>query len=194
MKKSISEINDKLKQFNKKYKKSGLTDGKISQKAAMASLRGSDVMKHSDEHKKKISERFKGKPKSKEHIESLKNTKLKHKITKEQILEAQIGTTFAKEVAEKLGIDGHTYKAIATYHGVYNKKRDGNRLAQSKSTIHVWYYDKTKSDSKGEYFGKFISKSEAANACGIKMRTGITKVIKGECKQFGGFFFEEHLI
>lgn len=144
--------------------------------------------------REKLSKALSGKPKSKSHIEKLKTTKLKYKITKEQILEAQIGTNFAKEVADKLGIDGHTYKDIATYHGVYDKKRDGNRLAQSKSTIHVWYYDKTKSDSKGEWFGSFISKSQAAEACGIKMRIGITKVIKGEFKQMGGFFFEEYFI
>lgn len=193
MSKSIQDINKKLEEFNSKYKETGLTDGKISQKVAMSKLKGTDTLKWTDEQKKLHSERRKGIVFSESHIENLLLKKLKYKITKEQILEAQKGTNYAKEVAKKLGIDEHTYRDIAIFHNVYDKKRGGNKLAQSKSIIHVWYYDKTKSDSKGEWFGSFISKAETADACGFKMRSGITKVIKGECKQFGGFFFEEEL-
>ena len=115
MAKTISEINKKLNEFDKKYKESGLTDGKISHKAAMANLKGSDTLKMSDATKKKLSESKKDKPLSKQHIESLKKGKLKFKITKEDILKAENavllekGIITAKEVSKKLNIDFHHF-------------------------------------------------------------------------------------
>lgn len=182
--KSISEINDKLKKFNQKYKKSGLTDGKISHKAAMASLKGSDKLKMSDEAKKEISKRLKGKPKSKSHIDKLKKTKLRYKITKEQILEAQIGTTTAKEVADKLGIDGHTYKAIATYHKVYKKQSLAERNKQISSVPILCYeYDSMK------FLREYNSVSDAARDLNL-FSTNISTVCRGKYKQYKGYYFE----
>jgi hypothetical protein len=184
MAKSISEINDRLKELNKKYKKSGLTDGKISHKSAMASLRGDDRLKMSDEARKEISKRLKGKPKSKSHIQSLKKTKLKYKISKEQILEAQIGTTTAKEVADKLGIDFHTYKAVATYHKVYKKQSlsERNKDISSKAVL-CWEYDTEK------YIGEYYSVAEAARQLDVA-GPNIISVCKGKYKQCKGYYFE----
>ena len=184
MSKSISEINKKLKDLNKKYKKSGLTDGKISHKAAMASLKGDERLKMSEEAKKEISKRLKGKPKSKSHIENLKNKKLKFKITKEQILEAQIGTTTAKEVADKLDISFNTYKAVATYHKVYKKQSlsERNKDISSKPVL-CWTYDTEK------YIGEYYSISEAARELNIAA-TNIISVCKGKYKQCNGYYFE----
>lgn len=184
MSKSISEINDRLKQLNKKYKKSGLTDGKISHKAAMASLIGDDRLKMSDEAKKKLSKALSNKPKTKYHIASLKKTKLRYKISKEQILEAQIGTTTAQQVADKLGIDFHTYKAVATYHKVYKKQSlsERNKLISSKPVL-CWTYDTEK------YIGEYYSVAEAARQLNVA-GTNIISVCKGKYKQCKGYYFE----
>jgi hypothetical protein len=182
--KSISEINQRLKDFNKKYKKSGLTDGKIAHKAAMASLKGTDTLKMSDEAKDEISKRLKGKPKTKSHIDKLKKTKLKYKISKEQILEAQIGTTTANEVANKLGIDSHTYKAVATYHNVFKKQSlsERNKLISSKPIL-CWVY------GSEEFVGEYYSVSEAARQLNVA-GTNIISVCKGKYKQCKGYYFE----
>ena len=183
MGKSISEINNRLKELNKKYKKSGLTDGKISHKAAMSSLKGDDRLKMSDEAKKEISKRLKGKPKSKLHIATLKKTKLKYKISKEQILEAQIGTITAKEVADKLGISFNTYKAVASYHKVYKKQSLSERNASNADVIEIWKYNPNFPLNRGEYIGK-MSKPDARNSLGIN---NINKFFDGTYVQVNGY-------
>jgi hypothetical protein len=184
MVKSISEINKKLSELNKKYKESGLTDGKISHKSAMANLKGSDTLKMSDAAKKKISEASKGKPKSKQHIEALKKTKLKFKLSKQQILDAQVGTTTAQEVADKLNIDFHTYKGIAEYHKVYKKQSLAERNQSNGNCILAWEYN----GKKGKFIGEFPSQNAARHTLGIK--APLKHVLEGKYKQMGGYTFE----
>lgn len=185
MAKSISEINKRLRELNKKYKKSGLTDGKISHKAAMASLKGDERLKMSDEAKKAISKRMKGKPKTKSHKQSLKQSKLKFKITKKQILEAQKDTKTAKEVADKFGIDIHTYKAIAEYHGVYKKLSLAERNKQNCSLPVLVYYYNTM-----EFIAEYPSIAEAQRNLKLKGASNIVSVCKGKYKQYNGYYFE----
>jgi hypothetical protein len=190
MAKTISEINKKLNQFDEKYKESGLTDGKISHKAAMANLKGSDSLKMSDEAKKKISEASKGKPKSKIHIESLKKTKLKFKITKEDILKAENdvllekGVITAKEVSKKLNIDFHTFKGIAEYHGVYKSQKLPDRNMQNCSVSVLAYHCKTM-----KFIKEFTSIADAARELGVG-GSNIVNVCKGKYKQCNGYYFE----
>lgn len=184
MAKSISEINKKLSELNKKYKESGLTDGKISHKSAMSKLKGSDSLKMDDVAKKKISESKKDKPLSKQHIESLKKGKLKYKITKDDILNAQKETSTAKEVADKLGIDFNTYKSIATFHKVYKKQSLAERNQSNGNCILAWEYN----GKKGKFIGEFPSQNAARHALGIK--APLKHVLEGKYKQMGGYTFE----
>lgn len=187
MSKTISEINKKLKELNKKYKKSGLTDGKISHKAAMSALKGDDRLKPSEETKKRLSKALSNKPKSKSHIASLKKTKLRYKISKEQILEAQIGTTTAKEVADKLGIDFHTYKNVATFHKVYKKQSLSERNASKADIIDVWEYNSNNPLNRGNYKGR-MSKPDARNKLGIN---NMNKFFDGTYTQVNGYVLEK---
>jgi hypothetical protein len=193
MSKSISEINDRLKELNKKYKKSGLTDGKISHKAAMASLKGNDRLKMSDEAKKEISKRLKGKPKSKAHKENLKKKKLKYKITKQEILNAQNivlnekGVITAKDVAAILDIDVHTYRGIATYHNCYKKQSLSERNTSKADIIDVWEYNPDFKLNRGKYIGR-MSKPDARNNLGIN---NMNKFFDGTYAQVNGYVLEK---
>lgn len=182
--KSILEINKRLRELNTNYKKSGLTDGKISHKSAMANLKGSDALKMSDDTKKKLSESKKGKPLSKEHKESLKKTKLKFKITKEEILKAQSLFKTAKEVAAYLKIDGHTYKRICEYHNVYKKLSLSERNKQI-SSVPVLCYDY----KSGEFIKEYNSISDASRDLNL-FNPNITSVCRGKYKQYKGYYFE----
>jgi len=181
--KSITEINNRLRELNEKYKKSGLTDGKISHKAAMASLKGSDKLKMSEEAKNKLSKALSGKKKSKEHIENLKKTKLKYKITKKQIQEAQKLYPYAKDVANYLGIDFNTYKRIATEKGCYKSVSlsDRNKNICSKKII--------AKNIKTEKIIEFNSIADASKKLNIAA-TNIVSVCKGKYKQCNGYYFE----
>jgi hypothetical protein len=181
--KSISEINQRLKELNAKYKESGLTDGKISHKSAMANLKGSDTLKMSDEVKKKLSESKKGKPLSKQHRESLKKTKLKFKITKEEILKAQSLFKTAKEVASYFNIDCHTYKSICEYHKIYKKLSLSERNKQISSVPILCYDYKT-----GEFIKEYDSISDASRDLDL-FNPNITSVCRGKYKQTGGYSF-----
>lgn len=183
MSKSISEINKRLRELNKKYKKSGLTDGKISQKAAMAALAGTDRLKMSEEAKNKISNALSKKPKTKEHIEKLKKTKLKYKITKKQIQEAQKLYPYAKDVAKHLGMDFHTYKRIAEEKGCYKSVSLSNRNKNicSKKIIAT--------NLKTEKSFEFNSIADASKKLNVAA-TNIVAVCKGRYKQCKGFYFE----
>ena len=142
----------------------------------------------SDDTKNKISKALKDKPLSTEHIEKLKKTKLKYKISKDDILKAQEGTTTAKEVAEKLGIDFHTYKSIATFHKVYKKQTLAEKNQSNGNPVLAWVYDKTKEDGKGEFVGEYPSQGSATTALGIK--AGIKHVLDKKYKQMGGYTVE----
>ena len=182
--KSISEINKRLKELNSKYKKSGLTDGKISHKSAMANLKGSDSLKMSDDSKKKMSESKKNKPLSEQHKESLKNSKLKFKITKEEILEAQSLFKTAKDVASYLKIDTHTYKNICEHHNIYKKLSLSERNKQISSVPILCYDYKT-----GEFIKEYNSISEAGRDLNL-FNPNIVSVCKGKYKQYKGWTFE----
>jgi hypothetical protein len=187
MSKSIKEINSKLRELNDKYKESGLTDGKISHKSAMEKFRGSDSYRKTDEQKLAMSILRLNKPLSKQHIEALKKTKLKFKISKQQILEAQIGTTTAQEVADKLNIDFHTYKGIAEYHKVYKKLSLSERNKESADIIDIWKFDLTKKLNRGKYVGR-VTKPIARTKYGIK---NMNKFFDGTYKQVNGFVLEK---
>lgn len=180
---SISEINNRLRELNKKYKKSGLTDGKISQKAAMASLAGSDRLKMSDEAKQKISDFQRNKPKTKEHIDKIKKTKLKYKITKKEIVEAQKLYTYAKDIANHLGIDFNTYKRIAIEKGCYKKVSLSQRNRNICSTKII------ATNIKTEKSYKFNSMADASKKLEIPA-TNICAVCKGKYKQAKGWSFQ----
>jgi len=181
MSKSIKEINSKLRELNDKYKETGLTDGKISQKITASKYMSNREIKQ--ETKDRLSKSLSNKPKSLEHKKSLIKTKLRFKISKQQILDAQIGTTTAKEVAQKLGIDFHTYKGIAEYHKVYKKLSISERNKQAADIIDIWKFDSTKKLNRGKYVDR-VTKPIARTKYGIK---NMNKFFDGTYKQVNGF-------
>jgi hypothetical protein len=165
-----------ISQNNKGKKLSDDTKKKISETSKNREI--------SDDTKKKISKALKDKPLSIEHIESLKKTKLRYKISKDDILKAQKGTTTAKEVAEKLGIDFNTYKSIATFHKVYKKQSLAERNQSNGDCILAWEYN----GEKGKFIGEFQSQNAAKDALGIK--ASLKNVLEGKYKQMSGYTFE----
>ena len=157
----------------------------------MSSLRGKG-RKLTKEAKIKLSNSKKGMVFTKEHKDSLKKSKLKHKITKEQILDSQSKFEFNKDRAEYLGITFNTYKSIAKFHGVYqtNDMESMGRINGMKAAhpILVWKYDK-KTQSKGEFVGEFPSVKEANKQLGTT-GAGLSLVARGKCKQAKGYYAE----
>lgn len=165
---------------------SSMTDALLSQWNAGKNSRPSES------GKKKLSEMRKNQNFTKEHREMLKKSKLKYKISKEQILESQSKFEFNKDRAEFLGITFNTYKSIAKHHGVYqtNDMETMGRINGMKAAhpILVWKYDK-KTQSKGEFVGEFPSVKEANKQLGT---TGdaLSKVARGQYKQAKGYYAE----
>ena len=165
---------------------SGMTDALLSQWNAGKNSRPSES------GKKKLSEMRKNQNFTSEHREMLKKSKLKYKISKEQILESQSKFEFNKDRAEYLGITFNTYKSIAKFHGVYqtNDMESMGRINGMKAAhpILVWKYDK-KTQSKGEFVGEFPSIKQAND---VLDTTGgaLSKVARGECKQAKGYYAE----
>ena len=185
MSKSIKEINDKLKELNSKYKKTGLTDGKISQKSAASKYMQNREIKK--ETRIKLSNSLSNKTKSIEHREALIKTKLRFKISKKEILNAQKNTKTAKQVAKKLDIDFHTYKAIAEYHKVYKKLSLSDRNKQSADIIDIWKFEPTKKLNRGKYIGR-VTKPIARSKYGIK---NMNKFFDGTYKKVNGYVLEK---
>lgn len=167
-----------------------LTDKEFNRKegARMGGLMSSP----SSEGRKKLSEMRKNQNFTKEHRESLKKSKLKYKITKEQILEAQSKFEFNKEIAEYLGITFNTYKSIAKHHGVYqtNKMEDMGRINGMKAAkpIKVWKYDR-KTQTIGEFVGEFPSCIEANRKLGTT-GSNLRYVCDKKQKQAKGYYAE----
>jgi hypothetical protein len=124
--KSISEINNRLKELNTKYKKSGLTDGKISHKSAM-SIQGK---KNADNGllKKigKIGGKVTGKNAHKRLNESQtfeSRSKAHKKSFDKSIVEESLKVSpFNKYRAQWLGVTQVTYTKILKEHGLYVKE------------------------------------------------------------------------
>jgi hypothetical protein len=177
----LKEIKKEIGKFHKtEYAK--ISDGRINQRVIAREF--SLGRKMSNESKNKLSKALSNKPKSKSHIATLKKTKLRYKISKEQILQAQIGTTTAQQVADKLGITFNTYKAVATYHKVYKKQSLSQRNKDiSSKPVLCWTYDTEK------YIGEYYSVSEAARQLNVAS-PNIISVCKGLYKQCKGYYFE----
>ena len=165
---------------------SGMTDALLSQWNAGKNSRPSES------GKKKLSEMRKNQNFTSEHREMLKKSKLKYKISKEQILESQSTFEFNKDRAEYLGITFNTYKSIAKFHGVYqtNDMETMGRIngMAAAHPILVWKYDK-KTQSKGEFVGEFPSVKEANKQLGTT-GAGLSLVARGKCKQAKGYYAE----
>lgn len=157
----------------------------------MSSVRGKG-RKLTEEAKQKLSKAKKGMVFTKEHKESLEKAKLKHKISKEQILEANSKFEFNSDRAKYMGMTVNTFKSIAKHHGVYqtNDMESMGRINGMKAAhpILVWKYNK-ETESKGEFIGEFPSVKQAN---GVLDTTGsaLSKVARGECKQAKGYYAE----
>lgn len=172
MAKSISEINKKLSQLNKKYKESGLTDGKISHASALSAT-FKDKPK-SKEQKVKISKAHIGKKLSSETIEKLKEKK----------------TLFGTKDAWNKGKTDYKTKP----HSEETKQKmretalgkvitESQRKKASKANSVPIIATNLKSGKSKEY----KSTKEAKEKLGL---TGILHVLKGRSKQCGGYYFE----
>lgn len=165
---------------------SGMTDALLSQWNAGKNSRPSES------GKKKLSEMRRNQNFTSEHKEALKKGKLRYKISKEQIIEAQSKFYFGKDIANYLNISFNTYKSIAEYHKVYKTLGENNMgrinaLAFANQLL-VWKWDK-KTQSKGEFVGEYVSGTEANNALGTT-GAALSKVARGECKQAKGYYAE----
>lgn len=137
----------------------------------------------SEEAKEKISKALSDKPKSKEHIEKLKKTKLKYKITKKQIIDAQKLFPYAKDVANHLGIDVHTYKRIAMEKNCYKKVSLSERNKKVCSTKIIAKNIET------QKVIEFNSIADASRKLNI-VPNNICAVCKGKYKQAKGWIFQ----
>jgi hypothetical protein len=144
--------------------------------------------KTSEATKAKLAAVHKGKKLSVEHRESLKATKLIHKISKEEILSLQEIHVQAKDVAAALGITWHTYKRIATELGVYKKYDLFDRNKSQGNPVLAYKYDASQPNGKGEFVGEYYSINEAQRQLGLT--TGVSDVLKGNHKQAKGYYFE----
>lgn len=152
MAKSIGEINQRLRELNKKYKKSGLTDGKISQKAAASAWSKNNLtgIKLSDEHKTKLK---KAKIGNKRTIESINKSIIGTKETKwNQLLEKYPINLIKKaqnkhnnhqtNTCKELGISFLSYKKLCYFYGIEKKKSSIEKgefaVKKQSKAILVW--------------------------------------------------------
>lgn len=136
MAKSISEINQKLKQLNKKYKETGLTDASISKKAA-ASIQGNKNAKNG--LLKKISKLgaskggktnvLSGHMHKLNSISSKKRSERRKKqIEKEDVIKVLQKYPFNKDRAIALNITQVTLRRILKEYKLYKKETAGEKM------------------------------------------------------------------
>ena len=168
------------------------TPDAIEERKRKAAQYGGLVSKPSKEARKKLSDLGKQRKVTQEHKENLVKSKLRYKISKEQLLKAQSKHRFGKDIAKELGITFNTYKSIAEFHGVYKslgEKNMGrvNGLKTSKPVL-VWKYNKD-TKSKGEFVGEWESGQQCSKDLGIT-RNSITLVCNKIHKQSKGYYIE----
>lgn len=153
---------------------------------------GGSVSKLTPEGRKKLSNLKKNTKFTKSHKEALKKSKLKYKISKQQILDAQSKYEFNKDIAKELGITFNTYKSIATHHGVYKSLGENNmgRINGMKTAkpIKVWKWNK-ETKTIGEFVGEFESVSSANKILGTT-GNALKYVAKGKYSQAKGYYAE----
>lgn len=124
--KKISDINERLKQFNQKYKESGLTDSKISHKS-IASIQGNKNAQSG--LLKKIAKSGGDSVGKTAHIrlnqsQTPESRSKSHKksFDKKLVEQSLLVSPFNKERAKWLGVTEVTYRKILKEHNLYVKE------------------------------------------------------------------------
>jgi hypothetical protein len=194
MKLTPQQIQAKLDSFNKEYKESGLTDGKISKLAAIEANKKAGKYKKSEEHKRAALRTLQDpavKAKRKDsmvkkygtasgllHAPKSKEASKKTRIEKYGNAAGYINTPEAKakykvDMTERFGsITGHmrTPEALAKYKEAMNKRKRP-----------VLQYDME---------GKFIKEWDSAKSANKEFGGCIVGCCRGEQKTAGGFIWK----
>ena len=194
MAKSIEEINDDLVRFNKAYKESGLTDGKISKLAAMEANKKAGIYKKTEEQKKALSRQ-------------LNNPEVRSKVNRNRLEKygnaiGALGTAEAKakSIATRLERYGNaagyinTVEAKAKYRAEMIEKF-GNvtghmRTPEAKAKYQEAMIKRRRPILQYDLEGNFVGEWDCVDSARATIGGGIRNCINGRQKTAGGFIWK----